>query len=382
MGGYSDRKGPSTGVHDRMYARVLVLKSGQEAVAFVSCDLRSFVASNVRERIRRQLGIQHVLVSSSHTHSGPITWEDRTWPSGQKSWYAETEDRIVAAVAEAAGKLKPARLGAGRGAIYLGHNRRRIGPDGRATMFWRNAERVPTSPVDPTVTVLRVGDATGKPLAIVVHYACHPSVLGPDNREISADYPGAMKDEVEKEFPGTICLFWQGAAGDINPYRDKEPAAAGGFEEAAKMGKALATEALRVVKRVQTRDPEIPLRVSEEVVDLRHRWDPTKRIHAGLTAVVLSPEIALVALPGEPFINHQITLTTKSEVPYTLLLGYTSSAGDEWIGYLPTIEAAVYGGYGAGWNTTVDVGVGEMLVDRGLVLIYEMLGKLVEVPAP
>jgi hypothetical protein len=81
-------------------------------------------------------------------------------------------------------------------------------------------------------------------------------------------------------------------------------------------------------------------------------------------------------VPGEPFVNHQIALTAKSEIPYTLLLGYSSGAGGEWIGYLPTIDAAVSGGYGAGWNTTVEVGAGEMLVDRGLVKVYELWGRL------
>src|SRR5712671_4152050 len=65
MGGYGDRQGPSTGIHDRLAARVLVLKSGTTAVAFVSCDLRSFVADRVRDRVRKELGIEHVLVSSS-----------------------------------------------------------------------------------------------------------------------------------------------------------------------------------------------------------------------------------------------------------------------------------------------------------------------------
>ena len=222
-------------------------------------------------------------------------------------------------------------------------------------------------------------------MAIVVHYACHPSVLGPDNRKISADYPGAMREEVEKLFPGAVCLFWQGAAGDINPYMDKQPvigADHSGFEQALKMGRALAAEALRVAQKLETRGADMALHAVGEVVEMRHCWDPDKRIRAGLTAVVLGSEMALVALPGEPFVHHQITLPAKSEVPYTLLLGYTSSEGDEWIGYLPTIEAAVAGGYGAGWNTRVEVGAGEMLVDRGLVRIYGLLGKLREVPEP
>lgn len=77
----------------------LVLKSGEESVAIVTCDLRSFVADGIRDRVRRQSGIRHLLVSSSHTHSGPLTWE-LLGP-----WYAETKEKIVAAVAEAASRL-------------------------------------------------------------------------------------------------------------------------------------------------------------------------------------------------------------------------------------------------------------------------------------
>jgi hypothetical protein len=368
MGGYADRKGPSTGIHDRLTARVLLLKSGQESVAFITCDLRSFVGDRVRERAMKELGVGHVLVSSSHTHSGPLTWEIRSSP-----WYTETEDKLVAAIAEAKKNLVAATVAVGRGEIYLGHNRRRIGPDGRATMFWRNAEQTPTSPVDPTVTVLRIDGAAGKTLAVVVHYACHPSVLGPDNREISADYPGAMSREVEQQFPGALCLFWQGAAGDTNPYRDKE-SVPGGFAEAERVGRALAAEAVRVARKATPVTGD--LHASTEVVELKNRWEPAKSIRAGLTAITLGTQVALIALPGEPFVNHQIALTAKSEVPYTILLGYSSGAGGEWIGYLPTIDAAVSGGYGAGWNTTVEVGAGEALVDRGLVRIYQLLGRL------
>ncbi len=376
MGGYSTRKGPATGVHDRLYARVLVLRRGGETVAFVACDLRSFVAGRVRERVLEKTGIRHLLVSSSHTHSGPLTWENRG------AWYAETEDKIAAAVAEAASRLQPALVAVGRGSIYLGHNRRRIGDDGRAAMFWRNQAREPTSPVDPSVAVLRVDSAaTGKTIAVAVHYACHPSILGPDNLEISADYPGAMAAEVEKTLgDGALCLFWQGGAGDINPYMDKQPVNDGGFAEVERAGRALAAEALRVARRLTPREVRGDLRAVSEVAPLANRWEPQKTIGAGLAVVAIGDDIALVALPGEPFVNFQIALADKSEVPATLLLGYTSAAGDEWVGYLPTIEAAVSGGYGAGWNTTVEVGAGERLVDRGLILIYQLLGKLKDVP--
>ena len=77
---------------------------------------------------------------------------------------------------------------------------------------------------------------------------------------------------------------------------------------------------------------------------------------------------------------HQLTLSAKSEVRFTMLIGYTSSRGAEWIGYLPTIRAAVEGGYGAGYNTTVAVGTGERLMRLSLRRIGEMQGGLKTTP--
>ena len=90
-----------------------------------------------------------------------------------------------------------------------GFNRRKV-VDGQATMWWRNADKLPSHPVDPTVSALIVKDATAKTRAVLVNYACHPSVLGPSNLEYSADYPGAMRRYVESQIPGASCLFVQG----------------------------------------------------------------------------------------------------------------------------------------------------------------------------
>ena len=293
----------------------------------------------------------------------------------------QTEDKIVNAVAEAASRLQPVSVGFGRSAIYLGHNRRKIGADGRAVMFWRNAKEEPTSPVDPTVTVLRVdARSSGKTLAVIVHYACHAVVLGPDNREVSGDYPAAMAREVEKTLgDGALCMFWQGAAGDINVYKDKQRVDQGGFAEVDRVGKALAGVVLEANQRIRMRGP-LELRAKSTVIRLGHRWEPQKTIEAGITAVTLGEELALVTLPGEAFVDFQIRLRDQSEVPHTLLVGYTSGAGDEWIGYLPTIEAAVSGGYGASYNTTVEVGAGNRLVDSGLLMIHELLGRVKDEP--
>lgn len=382
MGGYAARQGPSTGVHDPLFVTVLLLKADGTSVAIVSCDLRSFPSERVVKEARARKLADHVLLAVTHNHSGPMTWEDQSWPSKDKSWFAETEDKILRAMDEAARTMFPARIATGFGEIYLGHNRRKLEADGKITMLWRNAEKLPTSPLDPTVGVIRVDDATGKPRAILVNYACHAVVLGPDNRMISADYPGYLARRVEQEFPGALCLFTQGGAGDINPYLDKQPVNQNGFGEAEKMGQSLAGEVIKVARRMKpAANANATIRAASEVVEFRDRWEPTKTIRAGLTTLLINNDLALATLPGEPFVDLQIALRDKSEVPNTLLFGYTYSAGGEWIGYIPTIQAAAEGGYGAGYNTRLEVGAGEGMIDRAIVRMFQLLGKLKDTPS-
>lgn len=382
MGGYANRDGASTGIHDPLYATVVLIAGDGVRVAIVSADLRSFPSARVVNEARARGLADHVLIAVTHTHSGPMTWERQDWPGGgRSSWFAETEDKILAAIAEAGKQMFAARVGAGFGRIYLGHNRRRVGDDGKTTMLWRNAGRVPTGPLDPTLGVIRVDDAAGRTRAVLVNYACHAVVLGPDNREISADYPGALRREIEREMPGAMSLFIQGGAGDINPYLDKQPVKDGGFDEAEKMGRALAVEAIKVVRRSAPKaNIKGSLRAVGEVIEFRDRWEQAKTVRAGVTALLINGEIGIATLPGEPFVDLQIALRDKSELAATFLFGYTYSVGGEWAGYIPTIGAAAEGGYGAGYNTRIEVGAGEAMIDRALGHLYKLAGKLRDVP--
>ena len=382
MGGYSERQGPSTGVHDPLYATVLVLKSTGMTVAIISCDLRSFPSERIVTLARQRKLADHILIAATHNHSGPLTWEDKSWPRPERSWFADTEDRILQALETATKQMFPARIASGFGEIYLGHNRRQVSADSKVTMLWRNADKKPTSPIDPTIGVIRVDDATGKPRALIVNYACHAVVLGPDNRLISADYPGYLARRIERELNGALCLFTQGGAGDINPYLDKQPIAQNAFGEAEKMGNALADAALTVARKLKPpANDTASVLAAAEVLSFRDRWDSQKTIRAGLTTLLINDQIAIATLPGEPFVDLQIELRDKSEIPYTFLFGYTYSAGGEWIGYVPTIRAASEGGYGAGYNTSIEVGAGEALIDRHLVNLFTLSGKLQTSPS-
>ncbi len=124
------------------FATVLVLESGDQTLALVTCDLRSFVSTRVGDLARQRFGVRTTIISVSHTHSGPLTWEART------PWYGQAEDKMVEAIGQAHAAMFPATLEFATGNVTLGFNRRKV-TDGRATMWWRNQEKLPSHPVIP-----------------------------------------------------------------------------------------------------------------------------------------------------------------------------------------------------------------------------------------
>jgi neutral ceramidase len=402
--GYSNRSGPATGTLDPLYARVLVLDDGRQAVAIITLDLgRTFgplQIARVREQVRREHRVNEVMFIASHTHSGPVI--DDSYDDQPPAWEQRALDKIGQAIGEARARLVPARIGVGFGQAIIGHNRRVIQSDGSVKMLWRNSTGQQSGMIDPTVGVIRVDDQQGNPLAILVNYACHPVVFGPDNLRYSADYPGAMARLVEANFDNKpICYFLQGAPGDINPLLDKTPLAENATAIMRMVGEKLGREVVRVTRTIQTETPAQPevAFVSEEL-RFQNRWDleklramvnraygpnvarryqryVTPEIVTAVSTLVINKQIALVGLPGEPFVGLQLLLKQRSPLAATFLCGYTNG----YYGYFPTIRDAVLGGYGANTIVTrVEVGAGERLVDRGLIHIYRILGKLKDKP--
>jgi hypothetical protein len=254
--GYSNRAGPATGTLDPLYARVLLLDDGRRSAAVVTLDLgRTFgqaQMNSVRERVRREHRVDDVIFIASHTHSGPGIDED--YENGAvPEWERRALDKIAQAIGEARGRVVEARIGVGFGQTIIGHNRRLVQSDGSVKMLWRNSTALQTGLVDPAVGVIRVDDRQGKPIAILVNYACHPVVFGPDNLRYSADFPGAMARFVEKSFDDRpICFFLQGAPGDINPMMDKTPIAENAGVEMVRVGEQLGREVARVSREIGT----------------------------------------------------------------------------------------------------------------------------------
>ena len=155
--------------------------------------------------------------SCSHTHAGPNTFRLKNISTGLDmvlSYLEALPLRIAGAAWQALQQMTPVRVGAAVGECRINRNRRVKTPEGE-TVVGVN-EDVPWDTTLGTVRVTR--EADGATLATIVHYACHPTTCGWQNKRFSPDYPGEARQVVERELGGT-CLFLQGAAGDLGPRR-------------------------------------------------------------------------------------------------------------------------------------------------------------------
>ena len=379
--GYSSAP-PTDGVHDPVEARVLVLKSAETTVALVAWDLCIFNSPWLHAQ-REVLGLDVLLLSNTHTHAGPNLREE-SFPTPDSPWRETVERRTYEAIESALSHLFEATFAAGVGEIPLGYNRLVRQSGGYALTHFDNPERIPYGPIDPAVNVLRIDDKTGGTRVVLVNTACHPVVLGPRNRKISAGFPGVMRRRVEATLAGDVmAFFFQGGAGDVNPLilaRDPETRE-DDFRLVQVLGELLAQEALVVLDEISDhKGAANRLRASSSVIKVPHRFEEDVVLKAGVASVLLNDDIGIVTMPGEPFHKFQRDLRELAEMPYTFFFGYTCNDGYPWPSYLPDVKSAAYGGYGASDTTRVEVGTGERLLHRGVAQLYRMQGRLKEEP--
>ncbi len=209
------------GIHRPLTATALAIsaRSSEAPVVLIALDLGWFRSMDdersVRSAVIEALGLDEsrVMVAMSHTHAGPsISTADREKPGGDKipAYLEEVRDAVRTAASEAAESMQSSILSWTRGRCDLARNRDLDEGDRHACGF------NPTAPADDTVLVGRVTGKDGRISATLVNYACHPTTLAWENRLISPDYVGAMR-EVMETATGAPCLFLQGASGELGP---------------------------------------------------------------------------------------------------------------------------------------------------------------------
>lgn len=375
MYGYRNRScGPANGHHDPLMAKVLILESAAARIAIVSLDLGSMVSARLRDEASR-MGFSLLLLSASHTHSGPLFLAPEP-DEAQAGFLRQAEDKILEALKQAAGRMFVARLSTARGSAQLGYNRLVLREHGRARAAFNNLERIPYGPLDAEYMLVEVSEAGVGPRALLIHHSIHPVVLGPTNCKYSADFPGAMNAAIQTAMPGLQSMFIQGGAGDMNPlFLGRAGNDAEDFAQVTRMGELLAADVLRT--RAKLRDTGLashPIRTNAQVLRLDDRWESGKTIEVGIAAAIIGRDIAIAAMPGEPLHTLQTAWKQRADFAFPLFYGYTYSAGGEWPGYIPDLKSAAYGGYGADVSTRVEVGAGEKILERLLQALYGLRG--------
>lgn len=242
----------ASGVHRPLTATALAIISGDQRLLIVSLDVCEWTdpaaEHQVRESIQQACGVgpDQLLLHSTHTHSAQAPCPVAAIPAerGLADDHLElirlrTTEAALAALADAG----EAVLSWGLGRSSLAVNRDQL-LDGRPVVGYD-----PDLEADSTVMVGRVSDTTGV-RAILVSYACHPTVLGWGNRLISPDYVGALRAVVEEQYPQAIVCFLQGASGELAPARQYRADAA----DADRAGRSLAHSVLAALELMPPAD--------------------------------------------------------------------------------------------------------------------------------
>ena len=353
LAGYSKRKGePFAGVHDPVGVRAISFLSGGNTVVLASCDLLIIdeeLASAVRARVR-SLGLSddvHILLAATHTHSGPGAYGRRFaekismghFDATFARWLTET---IAQTIVRATQNVRPVQVAyASAEAPGLVQNRMdekgivEDEVDVVAVYALEQESRVDPDVIDQNDSVRFV--LHKRPLAVLVNFAAHPTTLGAWNRKASADYPGVLRDELQKRFPGSTVLFFAAAVGDQAPVKEGE-----GFERAVRIGKPLADRVEALLKTAQP-DASAVVAAKARVMTLDKpqirvgflRWLPWLGRHLADDDATLSiARVGPVVFAGIPCdltagLGREIKAAARAQQLSPMLIGFA----DDYIGY-------------------------------------------------
>ena len=211
------------GVHRSLTATVLSFQAinGGKPFVIVALDLGWWSLPEhewfIRGAMLEALSIDEsrLLIHLSHTHAGPSTALGIKKPGSDKiePYLRSIREMLIKIAREAVDTAELATLSWSTGRCDLASNRDLPVPDRDTTVCGFN----PHKGADDTVLVGRVTDGSGQIIATLVNYACHPTTLGGENRLISPDYIGAMRETIEGSTQGAPCLFLYGAGGELAP---------------------------------------------------------------------------------------------------------------------------------------------------------------------
>lgn len=323
--GYGDRaKSPHVGVHDPVGAHALVLDDGAAKTAIVGVDILGIGpeirAAVVKGIAKTGIASDHLVLAATHTHSGPghifpVPALEPFFGKFRQDVFDAVTSAVTEAVVTADSKLQPAAVGAGEGTIKnASHNRRHDG-----------------GPVDETMSVMRVDTAAGKPLAVVINFAAHGTVVSGEPVYISADWPRGTYDAVESKL-GVPAIFLNGAQGDQSP---GNPTNATGdqYARAKALGEAVAAKALEIRDGIKP-VPEVTVKTAYEDVALPPTTIPLMPKATAPYMAMSFDNALLVAVPGECI--SEIGQAVKAELRKSGKTPFFIGLANDQVGYILT----------------------------------------------
>lgn len=205
----------------QMLVTVLALQQGDTKIVILDMDAIGFDQEWTQRIVTAvssltALAPENIRFSCTHTHSGANTFRLKNIAAGldMAMSYLESLPHAAAGAAwQALQTLEPVFLASAMGESFINRNRRVQAPDGE-TIVGVNEDM----PADHSFGVMRIDRKDGSTVATVLHYACHPTTIAWQSDQFTPDYPGVARQVIEKELGG-VCIFLQGAAGDLGPRR-------------------------------------------------------------------------------------------------------------------------------------------------------------------
>jgi hypothetical protein len=382
-------KNPGKGVRDhKLLAVACAVTDGDHSAAIVGID-SLFVGRETVEACRRIIGKDtkipsgNVLIGANHTHSGgPI--ENCFSGDADPKYIEKVIKAITEAVKEAWGSLHAAEVGVGTGKEdgisftrrFLMRDGREITHPGKPGTEHHKEIVCPAGPIDPDVGVMAFRTPkSDKIRGVVVNFACHSTVVG--GNLFSPDYAGYLRHHLKAIYGPTVPVcFLLGPCGDITQVDNLAASRDFGPDLADLMGKKLASEAARVLRRVAweakakvaAHSVEVPCAIRElppveretpafglgsdgpmraygKIFDAERKLVEAERkkrpvLTCEVQAVRVGP-LGIVTNGAEYFCEFGLKIKKASRLPVT----WVSTLTNEYIGYVPTAGAFAAGGY-------------------------------------
>jgi neutral ceramidase len=377
--GYNARQ--STGVHDKIYHRIVAMDDGTTQFYIVASDLCLFspgVYQDVAATLKKELGIdpRNFWWSVTHSHSapevGPPGFYKTLLGRSDHEWNRDYAQRVTSAlvqgVKDAKGKLEPASLAFGTGMSMANINRRAKDLEGHVSLGLN-----PDGPADRQINLIRLQRTNGSTIAVIANYAMHGTAMSGANLEVSGDAPGTVSAYVEQKI-GAPVLYVNGAAGNMAPIYSVYPNPRSAH--LTQFNVLLGDHILSALNSMEAATTDVSLSVDEKIIESRRKdgldWPAelaeSSRTQADGTSLVRLPvrflkinHTMIWSAPIELFCEIAIAVRNQSPFEHTFYFGYTNG----WFGYLPTSQAFSEGGYEP--KTSVFTGAAEHDLFKGVV---------------